>query len=67
MADDKKKVPLIQRMISSGGSAIVTKTLVTPFDVVKTYLQVIYWINPLNIGGIYDPREKTVDWCIEFG
>lgn len=40
MADDKKKVPLIQRMISSGGSAIVTKTLVTPFDVVKTYLQV---------------------------
>lgn len=61
MADDKKKVPLIQRMISSGGSAIVTKTLVTPFDVVKTYLQVIRKVDNLNIGGVYDPREKTVD------
>ena len=50
MADDKKKVPLIQRMISSGGSAIVTKTLVTPFDVVKTYLQVIYTHNIIIIG-----------------
>lgn len=41
MSDDKKKVPLIKRMFSSGASAIVTKSIVTPFDVVKTYVQVI--------------------------
>ena len=32
---------LIKRMFSSGASAIVTKSIVTPFDVVKTYVQVI--------------------------
>lgn len=43
MSSDSKKVPLIQRMLSSGGSALITKTLVTPFDVVKTYIQVRWY------------------------
>ena len=41
MSDDKKKVPLLKRMFSSGASALVTKSIVTPFDVVKTYVQVV--------------------------
>ena len=40
MSNDNKKVPLIKRMFSSGTSAIITKSIVTPFDVVKTYIQV---------------------------
>ena len=39
-SEQKQKVPLLQRMFSSGASAIITKSIVTPFDVVKTCLQV---------------------------
>ena len=39
-SDKREKVPLVQRMFSSGTSALITKTIVTPFDVIKTYLQV---------------------------
>lgn len=43
MSEEKKKVSLIKRMFSSGTSAIITKTIVTPFDVVKTYVQVFVY------------------------
>ena len=40
MPENKKKATIAQRMVSSGTSALITKTIVTPFDVVKTYIQV---------------------------
>lgn len=40
MSENKKKATIAQRMVSSGTSALITKTIVTPFDVVKTYIQV---------------------------
>ncbi|KNB43510.1 solute carrier family [Blastocystis sp. subtype 4] len=43
-SDKREKVPLVQRMFSSGTSALITKTIVTPFDVIKTYLQAEFTI-----------------------
>lgn len=42
MPENKKKATIAQRMVSSGTSALITKTIVTPFDVVKTYIQVFF-------------------------
>ena len=44
-SEQKQKVPLLQRMFSSGASALITKSIVTPFDVVKTCLQVFVVIS----------------------
>lgn len=46
MSEDKKKVPLLKRMFSSGTSALITKSIVTPFDVIKTYVQVLFLFFP---------------------
>ena len=44
MSENKKKATIAQRMVFSGTSALITKTIVTPFDVVKTYIQVGQYI-----------------------
>lgn len=44
MSENKKKATIAQRMVSSGTSALITKTIVTPFDMVKTYIQVGQYI-----------------------
>ena len=44
MSENKKKATIAQRIVSSGTSALITKTIVTPFDVVKTYIQVGQYI-----------------------
>ena len=60
-SDRKEKVPLVKRMFSSGTSALITKTIVTPFDVVKTYIQVeVEWKGD-GIGGVYHPRPSRGD------
>ena len=60
-SDQKEKVPLIKRMFSSGTSALITKTIVTPFDVVKTYIQVEAEKKDDGIGGVYHPRAPRGD------
>lgn len=60
-SDQKEKVPLIKRMFSSGTSALITKTIVTPFDVVKTYIQVEVEKKDDGIGGVYHPRAPRGD------
>lgn len=53
MPENKKKATIAQRMVSSGTSALITKTIVTPFDVVKTYIQVFYMLWRSEIGGVH--------------
>ena len=48
-------------MFSSGTSALITKTIVTPFDVVKTYIQVGVERGNDEIGGVYHPRPSRGD------
>ena len=37
---DKDHLSFFKRAISSASSALFTKTIVNPFDVIKTYIQV---------------------------
>ena len=60
-SDQKEKVPLVKRMFSSGTSALITKTIVTPFDVVKTYIQVEEERKGNEIGGVHHPRPPRGD------
>lgn len=60
-SDQKEKVPLVKRMFSSGTSALITKTIVTPFDVVKTYIQVGVETEGDRIGRVYHPRPSRGD------
>lgn len=53
MPENKKKATIAQRMVSSGTSALITKTIVTPFDVVKTYIQVFSLLWRSGIGGVH--------------
>ena len=60
-SDQKEKVPLVKRIFSSGTSALITKTIVTPFDVVKTYIQVEVEKKDDGIGGVYVARAPRGD------
>lgn len=62
-SEQKQKVPLLQRMFSSGTSALITKSIVTPFDVVKTCLQVGSQTRCHAVGRVYLQRSQTVAGC----
>ncbi|KAK8807208.1 hypothetical protein WA158_003967 [Blastocystis sp. Blastoise] len=43
-SEQQERVPFYKRALSSAGSALFTKSIVNPFDVVKTYIQAEYTI-----------------------
>ena len=62
MSENKKKATIAQRMVSSGTSALITKTIVTPFDVVKTYIQVgQYILTDIKAEFTFKERKQVIN------
>lgn len=67
MSENKKKATIAQRMVSSGTSALITKTIVTPFDVVKTYIQVgLYILTDRKAEFTFKERKQVINVCVFF-
>lgn len=65
MSENKKKATIAQRMVSSGTSALITKTIVTPFDVVKTYIQVgQYILTDIKAEFTFKERKQVINVCV---
>lgn len=67
MSENKKKATIAQRMVSSGTSALITKTIVTPFDVVKTYIQVgQYILTDIKAEFTFKERKQVINVRVSF-